>query len=94
MCLTTCVGYMHICEPGSKAMCVYACVVSALLMTVILHHADLREEVSQTEAMLQAKSRELQVLQHYKVSPSRAAILWLCPNFEGCSRDNRRKSTQ
>ena len=88
---------MHMCEPGSKAMCVYACVVSALIMTVILHHADLREAVSQTEAMLQAKSRELQVLQHYKVRLNMQVVQQSCgfaPNFEGCSRDNRRKSTQ
>ena len=66
----------YMCEPGSMAMCVHVCVASALLMTVVLHHVDLREEVSQTEATLQAKSRELQVLQHYKVR-----LNGLCPQL-------------
>lgn len=59
-------------------------VVSGLLMTVVLHCVGLREEMSQTKAMLQAKSRELQVLQHYKVRLNMQImqqILWLCPSL-------------
>lgn len=65
----------------------HVCVASVLLMTVVLHCVDLREEVSQTKAMLQAKSRELQVLQHYKVRLSMQIMQQSCGfvlNFEGC----------
>lgn len=65
----------------------HVCVASVLLMTVVLHCVDLRAEVSQTKAMLQAKSRELQVLQHYKVRLSMQIMQQSCGfvlNFEGC----------
>ena len=65
----------------------HVCVASILLMTVVLHCVDLRAEVSQTKAMLQAKSRELQVLQHYKVRLSMQIMQQSCGfvlNFEGC----------
>ena len=70
--------------PGSKVICMHVCGECTSNDCCTTHCVDLREEVSQTKAMLQAKSRELQVLQHYKVRLNMQImqqILWLCPSL-------------